>query len=130
MTSDPIRVLDRLLTLDKDELTLGPGLFDLALEHVSSRVEVDLLQIQILHIETEVRYAPGNAVVVTDEDTGQARQRCAFHLERGRLQVDHVPRRREVVHEMRIVGQDGLTGCGPLAGDDPRVRSRRKLLTG
>ena len=105
-----LRMLDRVLPLYKDEFTFGTRLFQAALENISARVEIYMFDVQILHIKTKVCDAPCNPVIVTDNDTWHARYRCSHDIQTGRLQMRHVPRRREIVEQMRIVRQNRLAG--------------------
>ena len=87
-------------------------------------VGVDLLDVEVLHVGADVGDAPGDAVVVADDDAGDAGEAETGHIPAGRVQADLVPDRRHLDAQVRIVGQQGQAGGGVLAGDDPVVAAQ------
>ncbi len=113
-----------------DELHLPP----LALHLVLVRTgRVDSLYEQVLRVVAEVGNAPGDAVVVADDDAGKARKGEPAHLSPARCRgheaaglVDDVephlvPDRGHLHREVGVVDEDRPAALGPLAGDDPGV---------
>ena len=52
---------------------------------------VELLDVEVLHVELEVGDAPGDPLVVPHDDARRARQRDARNVQPGRLEMGHVP---------------------------------------
>lgn len=69
--SDPRRVFYRLLAPYENQLSFGPRLLESSPKYVSARVQVDLFQIEILHIESQIGNAPCDPIVVTDDHSWQ-----------------------------------------------------------
>jgi hypothetical protein len=119
--------LDRLAALHEDDLVLAPSLLDLPLVHVLPRACVETFDVEVLHVEAEVRDAPRDTVVVAHDHRRYARQSCARDVQPRRSQMDYVPRRRQAPLEVRIVGEDRLAGRSARARQHPRVRSNLNL---
>ncbi len=86
--------------------------------------------IKILDVVAEIGNAPGDALVVADDDRRHTRQRNAGDIETGRLQVHLIPRRGNRPLQVRIAGQNRLAAGRVLARDNPGVRARLKLGSG
>ena len=114
--------LHRIAAFDPDQLPFDRSLLQLTAEQIASGPRIEPFDIEILHIELEVRNAPCDAVVVADDDGWSARQRYSRHIQPGGLQVDHVPRRREVPLNVGIVRKNRLSADSVLPADDPGVR--------
>ena len=90
---------------------------------IAGRVcRIDLLDEQILDIAGRCREAPGNAVIVPDDNQGDAGDGAAGYLAVWRFQPRQVPEPRRGKAEMRIIGEDRLAAVGMCAIDDPVVR--------
>ena len=101
-----------------NDLCLGPR----ALHAVFvGRRGIECLEVKILHIRLIVGEAPGDALVVADNDHRRPRQREAFHVPTRGREVNFVPDGGDHELEMRVVGQQGLAGRGMRAAYHPVV---------
>ena len=83
---------------------------------------VDRLDEQLLNGRVGAGDAPGDAIVLSEEDAGNSGDGRALQRAFGRDDAGEVPKDRRADFEMGIVGENGLAGHGPRAGDDPFVR--------
>ena len=98
-----------------------------AAKNVPSSAGIEFLDVQILDVELQVGDAPGDAVVVPDDDSGQTGERRAPGLQLRTLEIHHVPGGRDAERQMGVVGQQRFARSGELAGDHPRIRAGRNL---
>jgi hypothetical protein len=81
--------------------------------------------VDVLDVGAEVGEAPGDVVVVADDDEGKAGDGDAGGVEspggEGGLEIGLVPDAGEGEGEMHVVGEQGLAGGGVGAGDDEVV---------
>ncbi len=66
---------------------------------------VDALDVEVLHVGTEVGHAPGDVLVMADDDRRQAGQRCAHRVQIAALQTGQIPDGRNLGGEVRVVVQ-------------------------
>ena len=69
---------------------------------------IERLDVEVLNVGAVIREAPGDAVVVTDDDERGAGQSEAFRVVIGRGEMNFVPDRRYREFEMRVVGEKRL----------------------
>ena len=119
---------DRLLTGHLDRLHARRGLHPLlATLHAPGAIET--LEIEVTHVGSEVGEAPGDPLVVSDDDAGDTgegeptdpERAVGSDLDAG--QGDLLEDARDAHPEVRIVGQQRFSGLGVCARDDPRIRS-------
>ena len=110
MPRHPLVELHRLRALHGNRVALQARLLQLPLKHVPAGLRIDLLAIQILHVELKIGHAPRDAIVVPDDHRRHARQRHAGHVQARRAQMHHVPGGGNREIEMRIVRQNRLAG--------------------
>ena len=67
--------------------------------------------------------APRRVAVEAGREGRSANERRAGQLPPRRAQMREVPRRRDRRSEVRVVGEDRGTRCGPRSGDGPGVRA-------
>ncbi len=119
-----------ILTLHADCLVAhihrDPLAVDLVLVGVG---RVQALDVEILHVGSDVGHPPGDAVVVPDHDPRRARKREAAQLVRARValldavQADLVPDRRHLNAEVRVVGEERAAGFRQFPADHPVIRA-------
>ena len=83
-----------------------------------------VLDVDVLHVGAEVGEAPGDVVVVADDDEGDAGKGDAGDVEvpvGGGFEVGLVPDAGDAVGEVHVVREERLAGGGVGAGDDPVV---------
>ena len=83
--------------------------------------EIEIFNKEVFDRGFDVGKSPGNALVVPDNDEGHAGKCDAGYVERAALEMGFVPEVRHLVAEVHIVGEQGLSGDGVRAGDDPVV---------
>ena len=93
-----------------------------------ANVRARLLAIKILHVELQIGHAPGDAIVVADDDGGQSDDGRAGYVQAGRLQMHQVPGRGNGKLQMRIVRENRLAAGRARSRHRPRVRSRLRLV--
>jgi len=86
----------------------SPRLLGLAAKLVAAGPVVHAFGIEVLHVELQVGDAPGDPVVMPDNQAGRSRQADAGDIQTRRLQVRHVPDARHGVLEVHVIGQDRL----------------------
>ena len=84
------------------------------------------LDVDVLDVGAEVGEAPGDVVVVADDDEGSAGESDAGDVEGGAgggggFEVGLVPDAGDAVGEVHVVREERLAGGGVGAGDDPVV---------
>ena len=77
--------------------------------------------VKILDVGAVIGEAPGDAVVVADDDHGRAGQCKAFDVPAGCGEMNFVPDRGNSKFEMSVVGQQRLAGGGVRATYNPIV---------
>ena len=82
---------------------------------------VDFLDHAIDVIKRKIRDAPRTVAVASDLDDGPADVRGAGNREARRLEVREVHRARQRRSEVRVAGDQGRSGAGPIASDRPPV---------
>ena len=84
-----------------------------------------VLDVEVLHVGAEVGEAPGDVVVVADDDEGIAGEGDSGGVEvaggRGGLEVGCVPDAGDAVVEVHVVREQRLAGGGAGSGDGPVV---------
>ena len=84
-----------------------------------------MLDVDVLDSGAEVGEAPGDVVVVADDDEGNAGEGDSGDVEiaggGGGLEVGLVPDAGDAVGEVRVLGEERLAGGGVGSGDDPVV---------
>ena len=82
-----------------------------------------VFDVDVLHVGAEVGEAPGDVVVVADDDEGIAGEGDSGGVEvrGGGLEIGLVPDAGDAVGEVHVVGEERLAGGGAGAGDDPVV---------
>ena len=119
--------LDVGATGDLDRL--APGLERLLVAIAQVGVAAHLLEVEVGHVRAQVGEAPRHLGVVPDDHAGKAGEREPRDLERAlrrhgaALEVDLGPDARDAEGEVRVVGEQGLSGRRAVAGDDPGVRA-------
>ena len=93
----------RALPANLDGLALNVDRQLLALKFIAKIAQVGMFLIEILHIESEIGYAPGDLFVVSDNHAGHPGQRHTGHMQIWRLDADRVPGGREGPLQMGIV---------------------------
>src|SRR5215469_14905757 len=112
MPRDPLPKLDRPRSFHGDPLGLRSRLFYLPFEQIPAAAPIHTLDVQILHIEAEIRDAPDNPLILSDDHARNTRKRHAGDIESGRAQVNLIPSRWNAPLEMRIVSQNRFAvGC-------------------
>ncbi len=113
----------------------GLGMVDDGLPRAVGGLELGLavvntgaLDVDVLHVGAEVGEAPGDVVVVTDDDEGDAGQSDSGDMEGsagggGGFQDGLIPDAGYAVREMHVVREERLAGGGVSAGDGPVVRA-------
>ena len=87
-----------------------------------------MFDVDVLDFGAEVGEAPGDVVVVADDDEGCAGERDAGDVEAGGFEVGLVPDAGDVVGEVHVVREEGLAGGGVGAGDDPVVGAGEAVI--
>ena len=95
----------------------------------------DVLDGDVLDVRAEVGEAPGDVIVVADDDEGDAGERDAGYVEVGAvgvggLEVGLVPDAGDAVGEVHVVGEERLAGGGVGAGDGPVVAAGDAVAAG
>src|SRR6202158_5379675 len=85
---------------------------------------VEGFDVQVLHIGAIVGESPGDAIVVANDHERGARQSEAFDVPARGGDVDFVPDGREHQLQVRIVGEQRLSGCGVRAADHAVVAAQ------
>ena len=85
---------------------------------------VERLEIKVLHVGAVIRESPCNVIVVPDDNERCTGQGEPFHIPSRRSEMNFVPDRWNRKLEVRVVGQQRLTGCRVIAGYDPIVAAQ------
>src|SRR4029077_15134871 len=85
---------------------------------------IERLDVQVLNISAIVGETPSDAFVVADDDERRARQGESFDVPARRREVNFIPNRRDGEFEMRVVGQERLSGRGVSSADNPVVAAK------
>jgi hypothetical protein len=101
-----------------EDLRLAPRAVDAIL---IGRGGIEGFDVEILYVGAIVREAPGNSVVVANDDERSAGQSEAFNVPTGRGEVNFVPDGRNGQLEMCVIGEQWLAACGVRTADDPIV---------
>ena len=97
-------------------LEVHPFAIDLVLVGI---VRVDALDVEVHDVGTQIRHAPGDPVIVTDHDPGNACEGKAGYVVRAflslwlALEVNLVPDRGHLDSQVRVVCQQWHARCGP-----------------
>src|SRR5262249_31273301 len=97
---DPLLEGDGLRAFDSDRFAIEMRLFEPSLKRVMTVAGIDLLAIEILDVELKIRHSPGDALVVANDDRGDARERDAGDVEVAAAKMHHVPGRGNGEFEM------------------------------
>ena len=84
-------------------------------------VLVEILDVQILHGRLDVGEAPGNALVVTDDDERHSGQRHADYIVTTAAQMRLIPKVRHLVAKVHVIREQRLPGNRMRAGDSPVI---------
>lgn len=118
--------------LQRDRLAVAHGdAFQARLEgpvavrgQVAPRVlGIDALQVGVLDVRAGIGVAPGDALVMADDEQRGAGEVGAGEAQAGDLQAGQVEGRRVGQAQVRIVGQQRLAGGAAAGGDHPVVRT-------
>src|SRR5712692_8598765 len=94
---------------------------------VPAGLYVDLLAGEILHIETQIRHAPSDVTIVSQDHGGDSGQGSARDIESIivilRLQMHEVPSGWQVEFQVRIVRENRFAAGGVASGYGPGVRA-------
>ncbi len=82
---------------------------------------IDLFEIQILRVGHHVRATPRDAVVAAEHDDGQTDETHAGDAQLRRIDIEHVPERRNLQAEVRIVREQRAAIGGMTAGHGPGI---------
>ena len=93
-------------------------------------LRVEVLDVNIRDSWADIREAPRDALVVSDDYVWHPGQRDACDIHATRAQVRFVPQVGHLVAEVHIVGKQRLAGHGVRAGDHPVIRSIHWLSFG
>ena len=93
---------------------------------VRRKIAIEALEVEVLDVGPRGREPPRDAVVPSDEDPRHARQRAADRIDPWGVQVREVPHRRRRKAEVRIGGEERLTGRSAGTGNRPAVGSAMK----
>ena len=77
---------------------------------------------EVLNIRIRSRQPPGDRIVLAKHEDRGAGQSCALHGPFGRNDAGQIPQDGGAEFEMRVVGEDRLSGQRPRSGDHPFVR--------
>jgi hypothetical protein len=77
---------------------------------------------QVLDVRVRDRQAPGDRIVLAEDEDRGAQNHPALDRPLGRDDTGEIPEDRRAEIEMRIVGEDRLSGLRPRSGDHPFVR--------
>ena len=115
-------------TGDEEHLLAGVHRLPLAVDVVQvGVVRVDPFQVKVLHVRPGIGHAPGDAVVVADDDRRQADEgepddiQAAGLVDRRAVQPVLVPDRRHANPQVHVVGQDRHPAARTRARHDPIV---------
>ena len=93
-----------------------------------------MLDVDVLDVGAEVGEAPGDVVVVADDDEGSAGEGDSGDVEGSGgswgFEVGLVPDAGDAVGEVHVVGEERLAGGGVGAGDDPVVGAGDAAVAG
>ena len=94
-----------------------------------------MLDVDVLNVGTEVGEAPGDVVVVADDDEGRTGERYSGDVKRGTggrggLEIGLVPDARDAEAEVHVIGEQGLAGGSVIAGYDPVIGARDAAVAG
>ncbi len=127
MPRHPLLKLFGFRALHRDALGLQTRPFYLPAKQILAAARIELLHVQILDIEAQIRHAPSDSLVVPNDNRRHARQRNARHIQTGRLNVDLIPSGRQREFQVWIVRQNRFPAGRVLARNGPGVRSRLEL---
>ena len=130
MTGYPSHDLFGGLALDADEFDLTAGLLLVVAKDVASGPEIDLLDVEILHVEAEIGAAPRDAVVVPGDHSRHSRQSDARDVHPGDLEMGHEPDARDAPLEMHVVSEQRLSRRRMGAARRPRHWNRAEVPAG
>lgn len=123
--------------LQRDRLAVAHGdAFQARLEgpvavrgQVAPRVlGIDALQVGVLDVRAGIGVAPGDALVMADDEQRGAGEVGAGEAQAGDLQAGQVEGRRVGQAQVWIVGQQRLAGGAAAGGDHPVVRTDASTL--
>src|SRR6266567_1171779 len=103
------------------DLRLCPGAFYAVL---IGEGWIESLDVEVLNVCTIVGEAPGDAVVMTDDNHRRPRQRKAFDVPAGCREVNFVPDWRNPEIEMGVIGQQRLASGSMRATHNPMVAAK------
>ncbi len=66
---------------------------------------VEVLNHQVLHVRIQIRVSPGDPLVVSNGDEGQARQAESLDVKTAGVQMDLIPRTGKLVWKMHVIGE-------------------------
>ena len=112
---------DRLPPFDADDFALPARLLPLAAVEVAAAAGVQILDVQVLHVELEIGDTPGNPRIVPHDNAGSARQGDSGHVQSGRPQVRHEPDSGQRILHVHVVREQRLPRGGVAPGKGPRV---------
>ena len=122
----PRRPYDQLhvgAVLDADRLLARLERLRTVRRQVFRRIgRIDGLDEEVLHVGVRGREAPGDGVVLPEQNAGQAGHGGALDRALGRDDAGEIPEDRRLEAEVRIVGEDRLSSGGARSGDHPLVR--------
>ena len=83
---------------------------------------IDGFDEQVLDVRVRGRQPPGDRIVLSEDEDRPAGNRRALDRPFGRDDAGQIPEDRRAEVEMRIIGEDRLSGLRPRSGDHPFVR--------
>jgi hypothetical protein len=118
--------LARCLAFDRDFFAHGSHRREPVLILVLVRIlRIELIDIQILLIHIKARQAKGDGAVMADRETGQEGFAGPDDIKPWRDDMRDVAQAWGAMRAVRIVGQDGTTGCAPGGSDGPVIAANR-----
>ena len=114
-----------------DDVLTDGGALPLAVDTVFERI----LRVKRFGVDGEdigevVGEAPGDAIVVADDDERRAGKRESLHIPAGRGEVDQIPDGGSRPAKVRVVFQERTTGTGAASGDDEIVAASDRARVG
>src|SRR5438477_4475886 len=78
---------------------------------------IKLLDVEVLHVWTNIGEAPRDTIAVPDNYARQASRSHACYSDTGTAKMDHVPNRRRSRRKVWIIGEQRLAANRVLAAD-------------